>query len=268
MIDSHCHLDAEIFDSDRDAVLRRAAARGVDDVVVPAVDEASWSRLLALALARTARPRCHPALGIHPVALPAIAPEDDEAVLARLAARLGDPGVVAVGECGLDTSIDLEDAPLERQERVLRAQLALAAERDLPVVLHARGPHAYERLLGLLREAELPRAGGVLHSYGGGVDFLRGFLELPLSFGFAGPSTFPNARKVRASIQAVPADRLLAETDAPDQTPEPHRPGRNEPAYVAEVIGGLARARGEPPTEVAARTAENARRLFRLGSPA
>lgn len=171
-------------------------------------------------------------------------------------------GVVAVGECGLDAAIDLEAAPWSRQERLLRAQLALARRRELPVILHARGPEAYRRLGEILREGTLPAGGGVIHSYGGGVDLLRR-LSLPnLYFGFAGPATYPGARKVYASIRAVPGDRLLAETDAPFQTPVPHRPGRSEPGYVFEVIAGMAAARGEAPSALAARTADNARRLF------
>jgi TatD DNase family protein len=263
MIDSHCHLDCDAFDDDREAVLERAYARGVTDAVLPAVDERSWENIARL-VGQSASLRIHPAWGIHPVALPGMAPEDDDGVLVRLGVHARRSPSVAIGECGLDTSIDLTRAPLERQGRVLRAQLALAEELDLPVILHARGPGCYATLLAVLKTVAFPRRGGVLHSYGGGVDLLRKFLELPLFFGFAGPATYANARKVRASIAAVPADRLLAETDAPDQTPEPHRPGRSEPAYLADVIRGIAAARDVATVEMAVATADNARRLFNL----
>lgn len=263
MIDSHCHLDVGAFDADRDAVLARARGVGVTDLVVPAVDPPSWQAIRELC-ARTALPRCHVAIGVHPVALPLLAPAGDAAMLAAFAAEARRPGTVAVGECGLDTTVDLQKAPLVRQEWMLRVQLDVARTLDLPVILHARGPGSYALLLAFLKAEQLPAAGGVVHSYGGGVDLLKGFLALPLSFGFAGPATYPGARKVRASIAAVPDERLLAETDAPDQTPEPHRPGRSEPAYVACVVAGLAAARGATPEHVAAVTGENARRLFRI----
>jgi TatD DNase family protein len=153
--------------------------------------------------------------------------------------------------------------PLDRQRRLLSAQLVLASALDLPVILHARGPGAYSLLSEHLKN-EQSTFRGVLHSYGGGAEMLKPFLRWPLCFGFAGPATYRNAPKVAAAIAAVPEERLLAETDAPDQTPEPHRPGRSEPAYVVEVIAGIAAARGASPEQVAQVTTENARRLFRL----
>lgn len=264
LVDSHAHLDCDAFDADRDAVLARAASRGVAHVVVPAVSEATWHPILELA-ARAAAPRCHAALGIHPVALPQADPAGD----ARLLAALGDLArsvrPTAIGECGFDAVIDLTRAPFERQEAVLEGQLALARELDLPVILHARGPLAYRRLAEVLDRAPLPRAGGVLHSYGGGAELLPRFIGFGLWFGFAGPATYPDARKVRASLRGVPPERLLAETDAPDQTPAPHRPGRNEPSYVADIVAGIAAAREDTVEAVAALTAANALRLFRIG---
>jgi len=198
------------------------------------------------------------------VALPDAAPADDGRLLEALGELVRATRPVAVGECGLDAVIDLTRAPLERQERVLVRQLALARELDLPVILHGRGPLAYRRLVEVLEREGLPRAGGVLHSYGGGADLLPRFAALGLSFGFAGPATYPDARKVRASLRGVQPDRLLAETDAPDQTPAPHRPARNEPAYVADIVSGIAAARESTAEAVAELTTTNALRLFRL----
>jgi TatD DNase family protein len=263
MIDSHCHLDSDAFALDREAVLWRAAARGVEAVVVPAVGPRSWEPIIALAK-QPGPPRCHAALGLHPVALVELDSDKEAGVLVKLAEALRTGGSVAVGECGLDVTIDLDKAPLARQERVLRRQLAVARELDLPAILHARGPVAYRRLAQVLAEEPLGPAGAVIHSYGGGRELLGAFEQKRLYFSFAGPATYPDARKVQASIRAVRADRLLAETDAPDQTPVPYRPGRSEPAYVVEVVAGMAAARGERPAAVATRTAENARRLFRI----
>lgn len=263
MIDSHCHLDVSLFDADRDAVLSRAAAVGVEALIVPAVDEPSWTAIAALAKTGST-PRIHAALGIHPVALPEMSPEDDARLIASLRTHVERLRPVAIGECGLDTTVDLTRAPMERQEAVLAAQLELACRFDLPVVLHARGPDCYSRLLAFLRTATMPARGGVLHSYGGGHELLKQYLELPLMFSFAGPATYARATKVRKAIAAVPDDRLLAETDAPDQCPEPHRPGRSEPAYVANVIDGIAAARGATAEAIAKLTTANARRLFAL----
>ncbi len=264
MFDSHCHLDAAEFDADRSAVLERACFAGVREIVVPAVDEASWSRIVALAKGAADGLRIHPALGIHPLAVPACDGADDDALMERLEAHVARSRPVAIGECGLDATIDLAKAPLERQERLLRAQLAIARRHALPVVFHVRGPTTYERLARLLDETGLPH-GGVIHSYGGGAEVLKRFLDHPVMFGFAGPVTYPNARKVRASMVAVPEGRLLAETDAPDQAPAPHRPARCEPAHLVRNLEAMAAARGVSLEHLAAVTTDNARRLFGLG---
>lgn len=258
MIDTHCHLDREEFDADRDAVLARAAAAGVTDVVVPAIGPDRWARLLAL---RSDAVRLHPALGIHPQLLPELPARDDDRHLADLEAALGRGGAVAVGECGLDGEAAASGgAPMDRQVRVLEAHLALAARHGLPVLLH--GLRALDPLRALLERAGLP-AGGVFHSFSGSADQVAPFVALGLHLALAGPVTYEKARKPLEAARAIPRDRLLLETDAPDQCPRPHR-GRNEPAYLALVRDGVARALGVPAAEVEAATTANARRLFRL----
>jgi TatD DNase family protein len=167
---------------------------------------------------------------------------------------------VAVGECGLDGASVAAGASLERQVRVLGAHLALARKYRLPAVLHCLKLH--DPLLALLREEPLP-AGGALHSYSGGAEQVRAYLALGLHFSFAGPVTYEGARRPIAAVQAVPPDRLLLETDAPDQTPRPHR-GRNEPAFLPEIAAAVALATGRTVAEVDALTTGNARALFRL----
>jgi len=263
MIDSHCHLDCAAFDADRGAVLDRAAGRGLSDIVVPAVDERSREPVLALAQAHST-PRCHAALGLHPACLPDVPASTDDRLLAALETLAAQERIVAIGECGLDRTVSADAAPPARQEHLLRTQVALARRLSLPLVLHARGPGCHEWLLRVLESETLPACGSVLHSYGGGIGLLPRFLALPLSFGFAGPVTWPAARRVREAVRSVPPARLLAETDAPDQTPEPYRPGRNEPSYLPEIIGGLAVVRAEDAAALGRTTAQNARRLFRL----
>ncbi len=265
LIDSHCHLDAALFAADRGAVLARAQERGISDLVVPAVGLDTWPPILALAR-RKSVPKVHAALGVHPVSLAELAAERDPDLLSALEAELqathGE--LVAVGECGLDAAIDLSRADFTRQERVLVAQLELARRFGLPVILHARGAQANRRLLELCSRHALGPQGGVVHSYSGGADLVPSFAALGLYFGFAGPATYPDARRVRASIAAVPLERLLIETDAPDQTPAPHRPGRCEPSYLADVLEAVAAARHLPAAELALQTTANARRLFAL----
>jgi TatD DNase family protein len=254
LIDTHCHLDVEAFDGDRDAVVARAAAAGVQTIVVPAIRPATWGRVAALA-----GPRVALAFGIHPQVVPDLDADEWRALEdGRLHAALR--GAVAVGECGLDRRTGAH----AEQERALRAQVAVARELGLPLLLHVLGAH--EIAPRLLRDAGVTAVGGIMHSYSGPPELVPVYRDLGLAFSFAGPVTYAKARKPVEAARAVPAELLLAETDAPDQTPEPHRGGRNEPAWVAHVVAGLAAARGETPEAVAALTARNARRVLRLGS--
>jgi TatD DNase family protein len=260
VIDTHCHLDQGDFDADRAEVLARARAAGVTDVVVPATGPDGWAPLLALA---AATPGLHAALGVHPQLLPALDPRGDDRRLADLDAALGRGGAVGVGECGLDGGSVEAGAPLDRQVAVLAGHLALARKHRLPALLH--GLRAHDPLLALLERDGLP-PGGVLHSFSGSAEQVAPFARLGLHFAFAGPVTYERARKPLLAARAVPPDRLLLETDAPDQTPRPHR-GRCEPAYLVEVAAALAAALGRPVAEVDALTSANARRLFRLPPP-
>ncbi len=259
MIDSHCHLDGTAFEADRDAVLRRAREAGVTDLVVPAVAPDGWLGLLGLS---AAEPGVHAGLGIHPQALPELPPGDDDRHLAELDVLLGRGGAVAVGECGLDGPSIADGAGLDRQEAVLRGHLALARRHRLPVILHCL--RAHEPMLALLEREGLPEAGGVLHSFSGSAEQAQPFAALGLHFSFAGPLTYEGARKPVAAARAVPRERLLVETDAPDQTPRPLHRTRNEPANLPLVVSALAAALGVTADEAGALTAGNARRLFRL----
>ena len=261
MIDSHCHLDGPAFDGDRVAVLSRARGAGVSDLVVPGVEPAGWEGLLALAASHAG---VHAALGIHPQALPGLHPADDDRHLADLETLLSGGGAVGVGECGLDGGIAAEGVPFERQLAVLRGHLEIARRLGLPVILHSL--RAGDALRTALERDGIPSA-GVLHSFSGSAEQVPPLAGLGLHFSFAGPVTYPSARKPLAAARAVPPDRLLVETDAPDQTPWPHRGARNEPAHLPLVLAALAKARGTTPGELEALTSTNARRLFRLPGP-
>lgn len=257
MIDTHCHLDKREFDPDREDVLRRAREAGVAEVIVPAIGPEGWDGLARWA---AATPGVHCGLGIHPQLLPELPPAADGARLEALEAALARGGAVGVGECGLDGPSVEAGAPMERQVAVLRGHLRVARRLGLPVMLHCL--RAHDALLGLLEDEPLP-AGGVLHSFSGSADQARAYARHGLHFSFAGPLTYERARKPLDAARAVARDRLLLETDAPDQTPRPHG-GRNEPAYLPGIAAALARALGVPVEEVDALTTANARALFRL----
>lgn len=269
LIDTHAHIDLPRFGdaAARLAAAGRAQAAGIVGIVVPGVEPATWDAMLATAaLLRAAVPGVgiHTAIGIHPQVLPDLEPGRDGDHCDALATRVlaAPPGMVAIGECGLDfgPAVEKAGAPRERQVAVLQAHLALARRTGLPLVLHCLYAHA--ALLELVRAAPLPPS--ILHSWSGSAELAVQFCRAGHLVSFAGSITLPRARRPLESARAVPSDRLLIETDSPDQTPSPRRPARNEPAFLPDVAAAVAAARGEPVAEVAARTTANARRLLGL----
>ena len=266
LIDTHAHLDLARFGDSRarcEAALRAQAA-DVVAVVIPGVEPKSWDSMLATAaeLRAEAPSVCfHTALGIHPQVLQNLDPTNDGEICAVLAERVlaAPAGMVAIGECGLDFAAGVvAGAPRERQVLVLRAHMALARRTGLPLLLHSLGAHG--PLLELLTREPVPPS--VLHSWSGSAEMARHFCALGHYLSFSGSITLPRARRPLESARAVPADRLLIETDSPDQTPYARRPLRNEPAFLPEVAAALAAARGEALATVAAVTTANARRLL------
>lgn len=258
LVDTHCHLDADRFDEDRDAVLERAWQAGLSGIVIPATGPGGWDALCALP-ARDARLQV--GLGIHPQLLPELPEEEDALQLERLDALLGKGEAAAVGECGLDGATAQRGASLERQVRVLAAHFALARKHQLPLLVHCLRSHP--ALLTLLEAAPLPEAGVLLHSYSGGAELAKVYARLGCHFSLAGPVTFEEARKPLESLRAIPLERLMLETDAPDQAPHPHRGQRCEPLHVRRVAEAAARALGLPEDELCERTTANARAFFR-----
>jgi TatD DNase family protein len=251
LVDTHCHLSFPPLSEDLEAVLARARAAGIDRIVVPAYDPASWDDVSALAVAYPDVVR--PALGLHPWA--ADQPLDRE----DLARRLASPGCVALGEVGLDGKIDTPT--LAAQVAVLEPQLALAHDLGRPVILHARG--GFDELLGLL-ERFTPRLRGVVHAWSRPVELARRFLALGLHLGIGGAVTRPRAANVRGTVQEVPLERIVLETDAPSIGLEGVDPAACEPRHVRSIAEEIAALRGVALAEVAACTTANAERLFAL----
>jgi TatD DNase family protein len=250
LIDTHCHLADPAYDADRDQVLARAWAAGVERVVV--IGESPESADRALALARS-EPRLSTTAGIHPHDARTWSPETEEA----LRARLRHEQVVAVGETGLDYHYD--HSPQASQQAAFEAQLSLAAETGKPAVIHAR--EADDDVAAILRSH--PDVTGILHSFSSGPSLLRAGLVLRHYVSFSGMVTFKNWRLNQAIVE-TPLDRILVETDGPYLAPVPHRGKRNEPAFVRLVAERIAELRGLPVEEVIAATGENAARVFRF----
>lgn len=255
LVDSHCHLGEAEYDADREAVMARARAAGVRQFVVASPGGTIETNRRAIELAER-EPDCYAVIGVHPHDAKLV----DEALLEQIRAWARRPRVVGIGETGLDYHYD--HSPRERQLAEFRRFVALAREAALPVVVHSRA--AAEETLRVLREERVESA--VMHCFTYGPDVARRVVDLGLYVSFSGIVTFRGAGDVREAARLVPLDRLLIETDCPYLAPEPKRGGRNEPARVADVARGLAAAIARPVEEVAERTAENARRLFRLPS--
>lgn len=254
MYDSHCHLQHPRFDADRDDVITRARAAGVTGMLLAGVDAAD----LALQDAIVARyPELAQCVGLHPMVVAELTDDAVDAELDAVSARVRSRRPAAVGETGLDRRSILPASSLPRQERVFRWHLALAADAGLPVVLHV--VRAHELALRVLGDG---RTAGVVHSFSGSAEIAQAYVKRGLHVSFCATVTFPEARRIHAACRAVPLDRLLVETDAPDQPPDGARGARNEPGWLPQVIAAVARLREEDPSAIAAATEANARRLY------
>ncbi len=250
LIDSHAHVSAPRFDDDREQVVERARDAGL--VAILDIGTNLASSRAAVSLARRVD-FVHAAVGVHPHDAISVTPD----LLDALRELAQEPSVVAIGEIGLDYYRDLSPRPVQR--RAFAAQLALAAELDLPVIVHSREAHV--DVLAALEEWE---GVGVIHSYAAGERCLAQVLDIGFAIGISGPVTFASADELRRVAAAVDIDRLLVETDCPYLTPQPHRGRRNEPSYVRYVAQAVADARGLPLGRVARATTANVRRLFNL----
>jgi TatD DNase family protein len=251
LTDTHCHLDLEQFDRDRDEVLERARQAGVGRILVPATDLASSRRAIALA---ERYPEVRAAVGVSPNDAVDFSAE----TLAELRDLAGHPKVDAIGEIGID--LHWRTVPLQIQMQVFYAQLKLAGEIGLPVIIHDREAHV--EVLAALRTAASP-AGVVLHSFSGDAEMAQGAVAAGWYLGVDGPLTYKKNDALRGIFAAAPLDRILVETDAPYLTPQPRRGNRNEPAFVAFVAERLAEVRQVEVEQIATATTANAARLFR-----
>ena len=249
--DTHAHYDDSAFDEDRDAVLAAVSAAGVEAVIDPGCDLSSSEKAMKLS---EEYDFVYFAAGIHPENLDGL-PEDYAEVLKEY---LNHPKCVAIGEIGLDYY--WKDDNREQQKQVFRAQMALAAEKSVPVIIHDREAHG--DTLEIVRE--FPEARGVFHCFSGSREMAEELLKKGWYLGFDGPVTYKNARKTLETLDIAPLDRILIETDSPYLSPVPKRGTRNDSANLVYIVQKIAEIKGESPETIATLTAENARRLFNI----
>jgi TatD DNase family protein len=256
MIDSHCHLDSAEFNDDREAVIERAIAAGVEHMLVIGTGEGPPDLEAGLRLADK-YPAFYATVGIHPHDAAKAGPDDFK----RLADLIGHPKVLAIGEIGLDYHYDF--SPREVQKSVFTRQMEIAALAKKPIVIHTR--EAWDDTLALIEQHWAPHGiGGIMHCFSGGPGEARRALDVGFYLSFGGIVTFPKALAVQEAAKSAPRDRILIETDAPYLAPVPKRGKRNEPALIVHTARKLAELRGESYEELCNTTAENFRRLLLL----
>ncbi|WP_102304253.1 TatD family hydrolase [Dyella sp. AD56] len=251
LTDSHAHIDDASFAPDREAMFQRARDVGVRHIIVPAIDQVSWQGIATLC---TNHAEAHPAYGMHPIYIDQHRPEHID----ELRHWLQTHRAVAVGEIGLDYF--LPELDVERQREYFQQQLRIARDIDLPVIVHAR--KAMDEVTSTMRRIGGLR--GVVHSFSGSLQQAERLWEMGFHLGIGGPVTHERAQRLRHIVATMPVERLLLETDAPDQPGARHRGERNEPANIIEVLDVISQLRGESPEAIASATTRNARELFGL----
>ena len=260
LIDTHAHVQFDAYDADRAETLERARAAGLEAVVLVGTDPTSNSAAIALA---EQHDWLYAAVGIHPHDAANFGPDHRE----HLREQAAHPRVVALGEMGLDYYRML--APRPAQFAAFEAQLELATELRLPVIVHAR--QAADDALAVLTRWAAGSEGatplGVLHCFEGDIDLALRYAEMGFFISIPGPVTYPNAAERRTVASRLPLEAMVIETDCPYLTPQGHRGKRNEPSYLVETVHAIAKLRDQPVEAIASATTANARRLFSL-SPA
>lgn len=252
LFDTHAHMDADAFDADRHELIAGLPGQGVGLVMNPGCDFASSLEAIALA---EQYDFIYAAVGSHPDAADQV--EDGVLEEYRKLCKLN-PKVKAIGEIGLD--YHYEDIPREIQQRAFRAQMALAQELDLPVIVHEREAHED----GMKIVDEFPGVTGVFHCYSGSAEMARELVKRGYYVGFTGVLTFKNARKAVEVAASIPLERIVIETDCPYMAPDPFRGKRNDPGKIYRMAEKLAQIRGLSVEEIHRVTMENGKRLYRM----
>lgn len=255
LIDTHTHLDFPEFADDLPQVLARSRAVGVTDILVAGVHAGHWERMWQLVCAQ---PGLHAAFGLHPLYVAQHQDADLQQLRDWLQRLQGDARLCAVGEFGLDWLVAGLDR--ERQQQLFEAQLRLACEFGLPVLLHVRRAHA--QTIATLKRLRPPR-GGIIHAFAGSAEEAREYVKLGFCLGLGGAASWPQATRLRRVVAQLPLESIVLETDAPDMTPAMHAGQRNSPEFLGDICQVLAELRGQDVAELAAAACANTARLFR-----
>lgn len=253
LFDSHCHVDGDRFDGDRELVHQRMLEKGVTRYAVIGSDMPSSRQCADYAAVHDG---CYAAVGIHPH--DAKTWQDTDADL--LSQWVKEEKVVAIGEIGLDYYYDL--SPRDVQMAVCEKQMELAYRLDMPVVYHVRDAH--QDMIDLMKSRKDKLSGGIIHCFSGSWEIAKEYLKMGFYISFAGPVTFKKAPKLQEAAMNVPLDRILVETDSPYLTPEPYRGRRNEPGHVYYVAEKIAALRSMDLAEFALQTTRNAMEVYRI----
>jgi len=251
IIDSHCHLDFDAFNCDRNAVIERACSKGIKHIVIPGVKRSSWRFIQEICGNNT---QLHACYGLHPY----LAGEHTDNDIIQLRQWLDDNDCVAVGECGLDYRNNQADKSV--QLKFFNAQIEIAHTTSKPAVVHS--VHATEDVINCIKN--FPGLRGMVHSYSGSYEQAIHLINLGFYISIGGAITYDNAKKLRATASEIPLESILLETDAPDQPDADHFNQRNEPAYLVNVLKCLSELRDEPIEEIAKQTTRNAQNLFNI----
>ncbi|MFA8438994.1 TatD family hydrolase [Pueribacillus sp. YX66] len=253
LFDTHTHLNADQFEDDVEAVIARAQQAGVSNMIVVGFDTKTMKRAISLV---ERYDFLYAVVGWHPVDAIDMT-EDDLRRIEQLAAHRK---VVAIGETGLDYHWD--KSPKDVQKEVFRKQIQLAKKVNLPIVIHNR--NATEDVIEILKQERADEVGGVMHCFSSSFDDAKACIDLNFFISFGGPVTFKNAKALQQVARDVPLEHMLIETDCPYLAPHPLRGKRNEPAYVKYIAEQIAVLKDREYTEIANKTSDNAKRLFRI----
>ncbi|MBT2338687.1 MULTISPECIES: TatD family hydrolase [Pseudomonas] len=254
LIDTHTHLDFPDFDADRPALLAASRASGVRQMVVLGVYRGNWQRVWDLV---QSDPDLHAALGLHPVYLDQHRPEDITHLRDWLTRLAGHRQLCAVGEIGLDYYLETLDR--ERQQALFEAQLQLAADFDLPALIHVRRSHA--AVIATLKRLGTRRA-GIIHAFAGSLEEAREYIKLGFKLGLGGAATWPQALRMHRVLAKLPLEAVVLETDSPDMAPAMFPGQRNSPAHLPAICEALAGIMAVSPEQLAEASTANARQLF------
>ena len=259
LIDAHCHLDFDLFDKDRAAVMQRANENNISDIIIPGTEKIYWDRIRNLCTGHpleqpSSWPQLHPCYGLHPYWVT----ENNRQDIESLKRYIDSNRPIALGECGLDFRPQYADK--KTQLYFFEAQLELAASVQLPVVIHSVG--ATEAVIQAIKKFKTLT--GMIHSYSGSTEQARQLVDLNFYISLGGSVTYDNAKKIKKAAKGIPLTSLLLETDAPDQPDSKNQGKRNEPSYLVNTLDVISTLREESAEAIAMQTTANAKTLFRI----